>query len=223
MKKIVLFFLILITGVFLIEKPSISVNKSVAFIDPSLEFEFQLLNTTNVVLSDYEGKQIILDFFATWCVPCKDQETELYKLHDQFPSVTILSISIEPDDSIAVLSEYKTTNNMTWVVGRDFKQQGSNIFSITSIPTLAFIGYSGNLQHHESGVRSVSALSEWITSDEETKVSSSETSSKTTTPSTTTTTTTIFLTKITPGLEFSIPLFCLMSILHLKSQRKKNV
>jgi thiol-disulfide isomerase/thioredoxin len=206
------------SGVFSVGEPNFSVIITGASIDPSLDFEFQLLNGSNVMLSDFEGKPIILDFFATWCAPCEDQERELSKLHNQFPKVTILSLSVEPDDSITILSEFKTENNITWIVGRDFLQQASEIFSITSIPTVAYIGYFGTLLQQKIGVQSFSTMTDWINSDNETIEPTSEISTTTEAKSTTTT---VILTNITSGLELFSLFFGMICILILKTKKSK--
>ncbi|MHA1975271.1 MAG: TlpA family protein disulfide reductase [Candidatus Hodarchaeales archaeon] len=127
-----------------------------------LDFEIELLDSSSVMLSEYKGDQIILDLFATWCIPCKDQIVELQKLQAKHPNVRIISVSIEPEDNIPLLQTYSTTNEMDWIVGRDVTLKGASRFQVTSIPTMAFFNSQGILRHHESGVQSETVMSSWI-------------------------------------------------------------
>jgi len=117
-----------------------------------LNFSFELLNGEVVMLSDYAGDPIILDLMATWCGPCKTQLGELASLQSNFPDVQILSVSVDPDfDSISKLTQYKSDNGITWIVGRDTTKAGQEKFSATSIPTVAFINSAGTLKHINDG------------------------------------------------------------------------
>lgn len=171
------------------------------------------------MLSDYEGEPIILDFFATWCQPCVIQEIELNKIHDLFSNITIISISVDPSDSISTLSEFKANNNMSWTVGRDIQREISKNLSITSIPTLGFIGYSGTLENRKEGVQSYSAILEWI-------ISEFETSNVTTTTTTSSsilqpTTTTTFPPMITSGYAFFTTIIWILGLQIIKRYRSR--
>ncbi|UCG04022.1 MAG: TlpA family protein disulfide reductase [Candidatus Heimdallarchaeota archaeon] len=140
-------------------------NPTEGNISDKLNFSFELLNGEMVMLSDYAGKPIILDLMATWCVPCKTQIGELKTLRMNYPSVEIVSVSIDPSyDSISKLTEYKNDNGITWTVGRDTTQAGKEKFSATSIPTVAFINSAGKLKQINQGVVFYDTLVDWITS-----------------------------------------------------------
>ncbi len=133
----------------------------------SMDFEIELLNSSKVLLSDYEGKPILLDFFATWCGPCKTQITELQKIQAKFPNVHILSVSIEPDDTIGLLETYSSDNDMDWFVGRDHTRRGKAKFYVSNIPTMAFFNSQGirKYANHPPGVTSEATMSNWIIAD----------------------------------------------------------
>ncbi|UCE12757.1 MAG: TlpA family protein disulfide reductase, partial [Candidatus Heimdallarchaeota archaeon] len=135
-------------------------------IKDSLDFRIQQLDGHEVMLSDYAGEPIILDLMATWCGPCKTQIAELKKLDSSYPNVRILSISIDEDDSISILSDYKADNGMTWTVGRDLFQKAIDIYTPPGkpqqIPTLAFIDPEGILRQVYQGVVSYDSLVDWV-------------------------------------------------------------
>jgi cytochrome c biogenesis protein CcmG/thiol:disulfide interchange protein DsbE len=143
--------------------PSMNGNLSTGTISSSLNFQIELLNGTQVSLSDYEGNPIILDFMTTWCEPCKDQIVHLKTLKSYYPSVQIISISVDLNsDSLEKLSRYAADNSMTWTVGRDITQKGAQIYNALSIPTVGYINSEGKLKQLEVGVQPFETLYSWI-------------------------------------------------------------
>ncbi len=127
-----------------------------------LDFKIQLLDASEVMLSDYSGQPIILDLFATWCDPCVTQIGHLQTIHNQYPNVRILSVSVDLTDSRTMLTNFKADHNMDWVVGRDITRQGGSIYQANSIPTMAFFDANAKLTHWEQGVTTNTTLISWI-------------------------------------------------------------
>ena len=128
-----------------------------------MDFKIQLLDETEVMLSNYVGEPIILDFFATWCTYCITQIDHLKSVQVEYPNVHILSVSVDTgSDSISKLISFKAEHDMSWIVGRDLTQKGASLYQANSIPTMAFFDTDGNLKHWEQGVVISSTLISWI-------------------------------------------------------------
>ncbi|MHA2329601.1 MAG: TlpA family protein disulfide reductase [Candidatus Hodarchaeales archaeon] len=134
-------------------------------ITEALDFKIQLLDSSEVMLSDYEGEPIILDLFATWCQPCITQIAYFKTVRRDFPHVQIVSVSVDLTDDISTLTQFKANHDMAWVVGRDITRRGGQIYSANAIPTLAFINSKGVMTHWEQGVTPYGTLVDWINQD----------------------------------------------------------
>lgn len=127
-----------------------------------LNLKIQTVNGTNVYLTDYIGHPLILDLFATWCVPCQEQATLLSHVHNIYPEVTIVSASVDPHDTIAKLQLYKDQNNITWTIGNDIDNKANNLYGSTTLPTIAFFNANGTLKELKHSVATFGEVQSWI-------------------------------------------------------------
>ncbi len=155
------FISIIILGIFSLGNLSQEANSENSITD-SLDFKIQLLNSSEVMLSDFIGEPIILEFMASWCDTCKIQNEELIAFNADFSNIRILSVSVDLDDSITQLINYKNNYGITWTMGRDVNKQGAKLFNFQYIPTVAFFDSVGIRRHSITGVAGYDTLVEWF-------------------------------------------------------------
>ncbi|MFX1283331.1 MAG: TlpA family protein disulfide reductase [Promethearchaeota archaeon] len=136
-------------------------TETISSID-SLDFTIQLLDKSEVLLSDYKGEPIILDFMARYCSACKTQIDEFKLFQPKYPEVRIISVSVSSDDSITLLKNYKNNYGISWTLGRDITKQGAKLFSVQYIPKIALFDSKGTLKHENTGVVNYDTLVEWV-------------------------------------------------------------
>lgn len=138
-KKIIyllMFFFLIVTSFYITKK----INKK----DP-------IVNTTGLVLKDlngnfinlnsFYGKPIILNYWASWCGPCREEFPIFEKINKKYSSqVNFLMVSAEPLDKII---EYKRINKYSLPFAQS--QQQLNQLGITSIPVTAIYSAEGKL------------------------------------------------------------------------------
>jgi thiol-disulfide isomerase/thioredoxin len=101
MKLLIIFIYFLMTNFgYAIEKPNIKNLVLIKNLKTYKEVVFKDKNQKNVDLDDYKGKLIILNFWATWCAPCKEEMPSLDYLqsNSEFDNLKIFPINIGQED-----------------------------------------------------------------------------------------------------------------------------
>jgi peroxiredoxin len=98
---------------------------------------------SDVSLSDFEGKVVVLDLWATWCPPCRQEIPVLVELYEEFEDQGLVVVGVGMDEGGAdVLRPFAEANKMTYPVLVGDKAVGE-AYKVTSIPTTFVIGRDG--------------------------------------------------------------------------------
>ncbi len=158
--KIAVFFLLLTIVFALGADPVVGKEKA-----PN--FTLVDINGEQFSLSDYLGKVVLLDFFATWCNPCIMEIEHLKGLYDKYSPdhLVILSISVDPySDTVQVLQNFIQQNEeMTWTVARDTDNVAYK-YGVSPIPHLVIVDAEGYKRHSHIGLTGESTLGSEIDS-----------------------------------------------------------
>jgi len=112
-------------------------------------FTVATLDGRTVALEDMRGSVVILDFWATWCGPCRRELPLVQKTYEDFSSekVEVLAVSVDSDTS--VVRPYVERNNLTLPVA--FGRHLGQAYGASSIPLLVIIDGSGKLRYAHRG------------------------------------------------------------------------
>ena len=81
-----------------------------------LNFAFKDLNAASVKLSGFKGKIIVLNFWATWCVPCKAEIPDFVDLQARYGEQGLQLVGVAVDDPLAALKAYAGEAKMNYPV-----------------------------------------------------------------------------------------------------------
>ena len=117
-------------------------------------FILETLDGDTLNLKDFKGKAILLNFWATWCVPCKDELPSMQKLYEslRFDGFEIIAISIDRENKEKI-KKYVKKYSLTFPVLLDPSQKVRKNYYIMGLPTSYLIGSDGKLKGFISGAR----------------------------------------------------------------------
>jgi cytochrome c biogenesis protein CcmG, thiol:disulfide interchange protein DsbE len=158
---LILGLLILVEGLQIKLKPRLSPQRvkqfAEAFTAVSLQgklapaFELQETGGQPFKLTDYVGtKVIVLNFFTTWCGPCRDEMPELERYYQTHQNTLFLLLAIDCNETAPKVRRYFQQRHLTFPVAVDF---GSvrGLYKVTAYPTTVVIGIDGRVQLYLAG------------------------------------------------------------------------
>jgi peroxiredoxin len=123
------------------------------------DFELKTLAGDTVKLSDLKGKKVMLNFWATWCPPCKAEMPAMEEFHKEAgDEVVILAVNIDPHlDVKAFVDE----NGITFPIPLDAEDKVNETYQVLSIPTTYFIDTKGNIGNKYIGAMNHDAMKQY--------------------------------------------------------------
>jgi thiol-disulfide isomerase/thioredoxin len=121
-----------------------------------LNYTVKDMNGADVRLASYKGKVILLNFWATWCHPCKEEIPDLVTLQSQYKDdIVVLGFSI--DDKAEDLKAYAAKYQMNYpvLVGAGHENIQEAYGPLWGVPVTVIIGRDGKIAKKQSGIRSL--------------------------------------------------------------------
>ncbi|MCA1061352.1 redoxin domain-containing protein [Rossellomorea aquimaris] len=119
--------------------------------DRAPDFTLTTLDGEKVKLSDYQGKKVILNFWATWCPPCKAEMPHMqqyYEKHAKKENVEILAVNLtSQDDGKKAVQQFVDGYELTFPILMDEKGDIGDEYRAFTIPTTYMIDTGGIIQH----------------------------------------------------------------------------
>lgn len=155
MKRILAFILIIATLLTLTacgeeEREDISVDKQK---EMAPDFTAYTEDGTAVKLSDYFGKPMVLNFWASWCGPCRSEMGEFdekYKAYGGDVQFLMVNLTVG-SETVEAAKGFVEEQGYSFPVLYDKDSQGANTYGIQSIPTTFFISKEGHLIAQANG------------------------------------------------------------------------
>ena len=101
---------------------------------------------------DVVGKVVVVDFWATWCGPCKLQAKFLDELHEELPSETVQFLAVDVAEDEATVRAYVERTPFPYPVLLDLNDSLSSRHEIFGLPTVMVIDPTGRVSYKHTGV-----------------------------------------------------------------------
>lgn len=112
------------------------------------DFELETMDGETVKLSDFYGKKILLNFWATWCPPCRAEMPDMQKFHETYEDGVVLAVNLtETENSLKNINTFLDEYGITFTVLSDTDTVVSNIYKAQALPTSYLINSEGKIHN----------------------------------------------------------------------------
>lgn len=120
-------------------------------------FAVTTLDGQHISLDGLQGKVVLIDFWATWCGPCREALPRIQEIAKKFQGQPLVILSVSLDDNEAKWKDFVAKNNMSWLQYRDGGWNGpiATLFGVREIPHTFTIDPDGVLEDEHVGDASI--------------------------------------------------------------------
>ena len=126
---------------------------AVAPAGPAPQFQLQSMAGKAVDLSQFKGQVVMINFWASWCGPCRTEMPILEKLHAKYKPMgfTMVGINVEPDSKLAV--DWLKATPVSFPILFDTKSEVSKLYQVAGMPSTVIVDRKGNLRWLHRGYK----------------------------------------------------------------------
>ncbi len=130
------------------------------------DFTLQTLDGETLTLSELRGKKVILNFWATWCPPCRTEMPHLqeyYEKYSETDNVEIVAVNATyREQSEEKVQQFIDSFNLTFPIALANEEETLNLYEVLTIPSTFFIDTDGQIQHYIVGPLDESAVHDYV-------------------------------------------------------------
>lgn len=140
--------------------------QSVGLGKPAPDFTLNTLDGNPLTLSDLKGKKVILNFWATWCPPCKDEMPhfqEYYEKYAEEDNVEIVAVNYTLNDKMASVENFVKSYDLTFPVLLMEEEDVRETYKVYTLPSTFFINSKGVIEKQVLGPLDLDTLRNYVT------------------------------------------------------------
>ena len=126
------------------------------------DFTLEDLNGNKVTLSELKGKKVFLNFWATWCPPCKAEMPDIEKLYQETKDTDLVILAVNVGEDKKTVQGFVKDKEYNFNVLLDVKGEVSQLYQVTGIPTSYFIDTEGYLDDSVTGAIPLESMKEYV-------------------------------------------------------------
>ena len=111
----------------------------------SRDFTLQLLTGGNTALSSYRGSVVILNFWATWCPPCRAEMPSMETFYQRYKEQELEILAVDLGEDVNTVRMFIQRNNFNFPVLLNIDRKIGSVYGIEAIPTTFIIDREGKI------------------------------------------------------------------------------
>ena len=123
---------------------------------PAPAFTLHTLDEVELSLSSLQGQPVVLNFWASWCGPCRAEMPDLIRFSRDYPEVQMLGVAVDSGNASQMASAARRFG-ITWPVAPATTRLKRD-YGVSNLPTTIVIDAEGQLRHKHVGQMSYSDL-----------------------------------------------------------------
>ncbi len=125
--------------------------------------DVQLTNLAGetVSLSDFQGKVVVLNFWATWCGPCVREMPMFQEYQDRYPNFVMVGVNEE--ESPETVGDFLESLSLSYTMLLDQKADLAKELRVSFLPTTFFLDEAGEIRFRHYGIMSTDQLTHYLT------------------------------------------------------------
>ena len=153
-------------GIYFFERPSRSSGRRAAFADRAVAPDFSLPELTGqrLILSSYRGKVVLLDFWATWCDPCREEIPHFVELQSQYREQGLQIVGVSMDDGPEPVRDFYQRFKMNYPVVMGNADIGELYGGVLGLPIAFLIGRDGRIYSKHTGATDITVFEKEVRS-----------------------------------------------------------
>jgi peroxiredoxin len=110
------------------------------------DFAVQTPDGRSLKLADFRGKVVFVNFWATWCPPCKEEMPSMERLYRRFKERGFVVVAVSVDaEGASVVGPFVQETKLTYPVGLDPKMALANDYGVRALPSSFLVDRQGNV------------------------------------------------------------------------------
>ena len=117
------------------------------------DFVLRTLDNANLRLSEHLGEVVVLNFWATWCGPCRQEMPLLDELYNKYRRAGLVLLSVNLDDTADRAAEMASALKITYPVLLDARKEVSRAYEVGTMPVTVLIDREGIVRYVSEGYK----------------------------------------------------------------------
>lgn len=119
----------------------------------AIDFTLTDINGKSHTLSAYKDKIVMLNFWASWCPPCREEMPSMQKMYDNWDKNKFILLAVNVDEGREKVKEFAKKNSYTFPILIDSDRMVSKKYEVSGIPTTYLIDEKGRILQRVVGSR----------------------------------------------------------------------